>query len=229
MGKRQIVSGSILFDNSYPTGGEAITAADFGLTVLDNLGFGGGQKGLDFDYNKTTGKIMVYLPAMSRICLNPAQAARNLAAAAADVTTFQHGTDLYVVGLDSVVTTAVVATATAPVMSIEKRDADGASTVVELATITYANTDAVGVVDSVFVGAGDVGGGADTTARLASPYKISAGQTIVLKHKTQCVGGVIAGAAICHIYVVTCDAGEELPNTFDLSGYTVVRYTAFGY
>lgn len=229
MGKRRISIGSILFDSSYPTGGEAITAANLGFTSIDNMSFAGGQKGLRFAFDKGNLKVMVEAPAFTRHCLNPAQATRNLAGAAGDVATFQHGRDLYVVGFSSVVTTALVFTTTSPCLSVEKRAADGSSTVVELATVTYVTADAVGVVDSYFTGAGAVGGGLTTALALATPYKIVAGETIVLKHKTQAVGGAIAGYAIGHIWVVDYDSIEECPNTFDLSGLTAVRYTAFGY
>lgn len=228
MGKRKISVGSILMDNSYPTGGEAVTAANLGLTAIDNMSFGGGQKGLRFAFDKTASKIMVEIPSFARHVMNPAEAARNLASSAADVSTFRWGTDVYIVGLSSVVTVAVVATTTAPVMSIEKRDADGSSNAVEVATITYTTGDAAGAVDSVFVGGGDVGGGADVATLLAAPYKVAAGYTVVLKHKTQAVGSA-AGQAICHIWGVTYDGLEECPNTFDLSGLTAVRFTAFGY
>ena len=229
MGKRQICTGAVAFDNSYLTGGEAVLATDFGMVTLDQLSFGGGQQGFLCDYDDAAATIQVTLPAFARHCINPAQAAVDLAGAAADVATFQFGHDLWVVGFSSVVTVAVIATGTDPAMTVEKRDPDGAANAVELAELTYTDTDAVGEVDSVFVGEGDVGGSLDTAAALASPYPVAAGETLVLQHEVQCVGGAIAGESICHIWVVSSDQGEELPNTFDLSALTAVRFTALGY
>ena len=95
--------------------------------------------------------------------------------------------------------------------------------------ITYADTDAVGVLDSYSTGAGAVGGGTTTSSRLVTPYLVPAGYTLVLKHKVQCVGGAIAGAAKVHIAVIDADANVELPNTYDLSALTAVRFIAIGW
>lgn len=37
IGKQRSVAGSVTFDSSYPTGGEAFTAADLGLTFLSSF------------------------------------------------------------------------------------------------------------------------------------------------------------------------------------------------
>lgn len=62
VGNLRYWSGTILFDNSYPTNGEAITAANFGFAsviyVLD-LGINGGVL---FEFDKTNSKIKAYFP-----------------------------------------------------------------------------------------------------------------------------------------------------------------------
>jgi len=231
IGKRQFSTGSIAMDNSYPTGGEAITPANLGFwTTIEGLEFIGGRRGYAWEYDKSAGKIIARAAAFSHECLNPLQAVLSLIGAAADVTTFQFGTDMYVVGLDSVVTTALHTATILPVVSIEKRDADGTSNAVELATITYADHDAVGAVDAVFVGSADVGGGVDVASALASPYKVPAGYTLVFKHKTQGTnGGGDAGEAKCHLWVAKDIPNVELPSTFDLSGVTALRFVAWGW
>ncbi len=54
-----IVNASVAFDSSYPTGGEAITAADFGLSEVitvhpvDSYGY-------TWSYDKANGKLLAY-------------------------------------------------------------------------------------------------------------------------------------------------------------------------
>jgi hypothetical protein len=56
----------VTFDNSYPTGGEAVTAADLGLSRVDyaiatvKSATGGGVNVANVFYNIATGKILVY-------------------------------------------------------------------------------------------------------------------------------------------------------------------------
>lgn len=59
-GNRRKTYGTIAFDSSYPTGGEPITAANVGLGVLDDLQVHP-TAGFVFEWNKTTGKILVYV------------------------------------------------------------------------------------------------------------------------------------------------------------------------
>jgi len=230
MGEVKVSHGSVAMDNSCPSAGESITpnvlGFDSGIYAIE---FTGLLKGANLHFEYGSQKVIARLPGFGRHCLNPAQAARNLVTAAADVTIFQHGKDLYVVGFSSVVTVLLAMETIQPVMSIEKRDADGAANAVELATITYGATDAVGTVDCVMVGTGDVGGAVDVASALASPYKVPAGYTLVLKHKTAGTGAAAAGQAKCHLWVVSCDAGEPMPDAFDLSGITAARFTAYGW
>lgn len=55
-------SGTVTFDSSYPTGGEAILASDFGfgstIYVLDL----GSDSGLVFKFDRTNSKILAYYP-----------------------------------------------------------------------------------------------------------------------------------------------------------------------
>jgi len=229
VGKWRMTVGSVAFDNSYPTGGEAMVYSSFKFhRVLNDVQFVGGQKGFNIEYAGGFAKVMA--PAFNERILNPSQAARSLIAAAADVTTFHVGRTTYVVGLASVVTTALHTSTGAPVMSVEKRDPDGTSNAVELATITYVDHDAVGALDSYFTGVGATGGGATTTSRLVTPYLVPAGYTIVLRHKTQGTnGGGDAGEAKVQIAVIDADANVELPNTYDLSALTAVRFMAIGF
>ena len=168
-------------------------------------------------------------PAFNERILNPSEAAHDLASAANIVSTYHVARTTYVVGLYSVVTVAVVFTTTAPVMSVDKADPDGTTAATELGTITYVTADAPGALDSYATGVGAVGGGATTSSRLVTPYLVPAGYTILLRHKTQAVGGGIAGEAKVHIAVIDADANVELPNTYDLSALTAVRFMAFGF
>lgn len=63
-GTDRVVRGSIVFSGNYATGGEAVTAATFGLTRLDLLMFDGVAVSTDVatatavKYNSATGKIV---------------------------------------------------------------------------------------------------------------------------------------------------------------------------
>jgi len=227
MGKRRVQSGTLAFDNSYTTAGEAITAAQLGfITVIDQLVVTGGAKGHKIEFDQAGLLLKVTAPAYSRHLVNPAQAPVTLTDAAADITTFQFGRDLYVVGFSSVVTTVLACETVQPAVLVAKRDADGVSNSVTMATITYAATDAVGVVDSIFAGGGAVGDGVATSTL---PYRVPAGYTIVLRHSVQGTGVAATGAAKCHIFVADIDEGEDLWSTADLSGLTAVEFIALGY
>ena len=58
-GNQHIVTGTIAFDSSYPTGGESFTAADLGLRVVD-LMLVQATKGFDYEYDYTNSKVLVY-------------------------------------------------------------------------------------------------------------------------------------------------------------------------
>jgi len=222
--------GTIAFA-TYSTGGDAVTAAMCGFnTYLYGLTIEGGAEGYKLEWDGANSKIKVLMPAGAPRVLNPGEAERDLSAAAADVTTFHVSRDCYVVGVSSVVTTLVAADTTVPVMSVEKRDADGSSNAVELATITYADTDAVGTLDSYFTSGGATGGGATVSSALATPYAVDAGETLVLKHKTQAAdGSSAAGGAKVHIWIADFIGDLELDNGYDLSGLTAVRFSASGW
>jgi len=61
VGKRKFSTGTIAFDASYPTDGEAVTAANLGFgTTIDSLQVIGGTLGYVADFDKTASKIRVY-------------------------------------------------------------------------------------------------------------------------------------------------------------------------
>ncbi len=227
MGLCKASYGSLAMDSSCPAAGEPIAANEVGFhSAIYAMEFSGALKGTRLHWDYLTQRVMATPIAMQREILNPAQAAKDLTAVAADVTTFQVGKAMYVLGFSSVVTTLLACETIQPVMSIEKRDPDGAANAVELATITYGATDAVGTVDSVFSGGGAVGGG---VAVATLPYLVPAGYTLVLKHKTRGTGAAAAGAAKCHVWVAIADPAEAMPDGFNMAGLTAARFTAYGW
>jgi len=62
IGKRKMSTGTVLFDASYPTNGEAITASDVGFyETIEALVFLGGLSATQrLDWLKTTSKVKVY-------------------------------------------------------------------------------------------------------------------------------------------------------------------------
>ena len=58
-GQQHIVSGTIAFDSSYPTGGESFTAANLGLRTVDLMLFSP-TSGFTFEYDYTNSKVLVY-------------------------------------------------------------------------------------------------------------------------------------------------------------------------
>lgn len=58
-GKRLSLA-KITFDSSYPSGGEAVTAADFGLTYLENVVPLGAPDGFSFEYDVANSKLLAY-------------------------------------------------------------------------------------------------------------------------------------------------------------------------
>lgn len=55
-------AGTITFDDSYPTGGEAITAANFGFSSTIYVLELGKDDGLMFQFDRTNSTIMAYFP-----------------------------------------------------------------------------------------------------------------------------------------------------------------------
>ena len=63
VGKRKFSTGTIAFDASYPTNGEAITPANLGFNaggVIDSLQLIGGKGGYIGDFDKANSKILMY-------------------------------------------------------------------------------------------------------------------------------------------------------------------------
>ena len=60
VGNRRMVTADLTFDASYATGGEAITAAEFGLRELENLQIPGTDGTLLFAWDRANGKIVVF-------------------------------------------------------------------------------------------------------------------------------------------------------------------------
>lgn len=228
---RRISCGSIAFDTSYPTGGEAITIGDVGFQrQIDSFEILGGGKGFQFSWDKTNSKIIANAAAYSMRQVNPTEATSSLVDAAGDVSVYYFSKAVYVVGFSSIVTTLTAVDVTVPVISLDVVDADGSSNRTELATITYADADAVGALDSYFTVGGATGGGATTASALATPYLVAAGKRLILEHKTQGADGTsAAGAAIAHVWVVDAGAGNDLPNTYNISTVTALRFIALGW
>ncbi len=113
-----------------------------------------------------------------------AQQITSLVGAAADIYTMRFPKAMYVVSAAICVTTAVVAPTIAPVVSCEKRDADGSSNAVEICAITVPTASAVGAV---------------VEATAFAQYSIPNNKTLVLKHKTQGTGQGAAGAGILFV------------------------------
>lgn len=58
-GNGRLVTGSIAFGSSYPTGGESLTARTVGLSVIDTINVWP-RAGYTFDYNSSTAKLLAY-------------------------------------------------------------------------------------------------------------------------------------------------------------------------
>tara|TARA_R110000765_G_C18438015_1_gene546563 strand:- start:8 stop:436 length:429 start_codon:yes stop_codon:yes gene_type:complete len=59
IGNKRVVTGTLAFDASYPTGGEALTPSDLGLAKIDFISISP-QDGLVFEYDYTNEKVIVY-------------------------------------------------------------------------------------------------------------------------------------------------------------------------
>lgn len=59
VGDRRKVVKSVAFDSSYPTGGESLTAADFGLTVIDYV-LPSFSVGFSLEYDKSNSKLKAF-------------------------------------------------------------------------------------------------------------------------------------------------------------------------
>ena len=60
MGNKRVNRGTIAFDSSYPTGGEAFTAANMGLKTLDRIEFEN-QLGYMYQFDYTNNLVLVYV------------------------------------------------------------------------------------------------------------------------------------------------------------------------
>lgn len=60
LGNKRQTHGTITFDSSYLTGGEAIAAAAVGLGLIENLQLKQGEDGLVASWDRTNGTILLY-------------------------------------------------------------------------------------------------------------------------------------------------------------------------
>ena len=227
LGQCWVSTGNLAFDSSYPAGGEPASPGIFGFwNVLEGIHFGGGSKGFQFDYDRTAGTIKVMARATHERILNPSVAAKVITGAPSAIATYHVTRPTYVMGFYSVVTTLMACETIQPIIVLDKRDPDGTSNAVELGTVTYGATDAVGTLDSYRVPSTAVGGAAST--QLAAPYLVPAGYTICLYHGTTGTGAAPAGAAKVTVAVMDAHANVDLGATHNLSTLTAVRFLAFG-
>lgn len=59
-GNREVTYGTITFDDSYPTGGEAITAANVGLGTIEQLVVHPSSTGHVFPYDYSAAKVLAF-------------------------------------------------------------------------------------------------------------------------------------------------------------------------
>ena len=81
MGDQRSVFGTITFDDSYPTGGEAFDKAALGLVRLDWLSFNHGEDGFVFHYDAANAKIIAYEAGTASAALDEQDAATDLSGA----------------------------------------------------------------------------------------------------------------------------------------------------
>lgn len=80
-GNRKEARGSVTFDSSYPTGGEAITVSDLGLTRLDWLSVSAGNGYLPvWDGSLTSPKVLMYRQSAATGALTEVPATTDLSA-----------------------------------------------------------------------------------------------------------------------------------------------------
>ena len=60
VGNERMVRGVVTFDNSYPTGGESITPAQFGLSSISDVLCVSSAQGVYCHYNAATAKVMAF-------------------------------------------------------------------------------------------------------------------------------------------------------------------------
>lgn len=65
--KRREVLVNLAFDSSYPTGGESLTAAQVGLSVIEYMNVLGGGNGYHYQYDTTNSKVKVYSTAATEV------------------------------------------------------------------------------------------------------------------------------------------------------------------
>ena len=59
-GRKTLIMGKITMDDEYPTNGEAVTAADFGLSRLNHLLCGASETGYVFAFDDSASKIKAF-------------------------------------------------------------------------------------------------------------------------------------------------------------------------
>jgi hypothetical protein len=89
---KKMVLARVTFDSSYPSNGEAVTAADFGLSSIDviisigaSFATGGGDTGRVLAYDRTAGKLIVGQAGTADSPLNDSDNADDLSALTFDV------------------------------------------------------------------------------------------------------------------------------------------------
>ena len=65
LGSKNAVVADITFDNNYPTGGEAIAAADLGLQAIDFMLVEQNESGKVITFDRANSKLMVFAGALA--------------------------------------------------------------------------------------------------------------------------------------------------------------------
>ena len=110
----------------------------------------------------------------------------DLAGVAADITEYAVPAEMEVLGWYVQVELTIVATVTAPVVSIDYADFDGTTNRTEIANLTIPHTTAAGT---------------EYYLPFTVPAPLSVGQTLILEHKTAAAGVAPAGVAHVQAYV----------------------------
>ena len=79
VGRKRLVYGTITFDDSYPAGGEAFSASNIGLAVIDRLAIDP-QDGFVFEWDATNNKVIVRESGTASAALDEQDAATDLSA-----------------------------------------------------------------------------------------------------------------------------------------------------
>lgn len=234
------IIGTIAFDSSYPTGGESLTAADFGLTAIRELELKE-SGGYTFSWDKTNNKVLVY-------GTGRAFASINSTAVEASGTTSEQD-------LQTVTLTGGVLAATGDYVEIEASGITAANTnnktlklyfgsTAILTTSTQAanNKDWVlrgkvvrtGAATQEAIADGQSSGIIQAATRsaptetLASDVTIKVTATLGTASATDVSGKLVIVRAVTAAASTGVAALREVANTTDLSSLTAVRFEALG-